>query len=140
MNQTQNYQLSQWESTDRILMSDFNSDNSKIDAALSTLAQSRNCRVYFQSYQGDGNASRTFTFPAKPLMVQVVGGGFWLCVARGQSAGGNLRFDAETGRTVVAAWTDTSVQISTQAGYTNAAHINNASGTTYSLVALLEVD
>ena len=31
---TTNYQLSQWETTDRILMSDFNSDNSKIDAAL----------------------------------------------------------------------------------------------------------
>ena len=34
MNQTPNYQLSQWESTDRILMSDFNSDNAKLDAAL----------------------------------------------------------------------------------------------------------
>lgn len=34
MNQTANYQLSQWEPTDRILMSDFNADNAKIDAAL----------------------------------------------------------------------------------------------------------
>ena len=34
LNQTTNYQLSQWESTDRILMSDFNSDNAKLDAAL----------------------------------------------------------------------------------------------------------
>ena len=34
LNQTQNYQLSQWESTDRILMSDFNSDNAKLDATL----------------------------------------------------------------------------------------------------------
>ena len=34
LNHTTNYQLSQWELTDRILMSDFNSDNSKIDAAL----------------------------------------------------------------------------------------------------------
>ena len=34
MNQTANYGLSQWEATDRILMEDFNSDNSKIDAAL----------------------------------------------------------------------------------------------------------
>ena len=31
---TTNYQLSQWETTDRILMSDFNADNAKIDAAL----------------------------------------------------------------------------------------------------------
>ena len=34
MNQTANYQLSLWEPEDRILMEDFNSDNSKIDAAL----------------------------------------------------------------------------------------------------------
>ena len=34
MNQTPNYQLSQWESTDRILMQNFNSDNAKLDAAL----------------------------------------------------------------------------------------------------------
>ena len=34
LNQTANYGLSQWDPTDRILMEDFNSDNSKIDAAL----------------------------------------------------------------------------------------------------------
>ena len=35
---TTNYQLSQWETTDRILMEDFNSDNVKIDAALKSQA------------------------------------------------------------------------------------------------------
>ena len=39
MNQTANYQLSQWEASDRILMEDFNSDNSKIDAALEAQAE-----------------------------------------------------------------------------------------------------
>ena len=34
MTKTTNYQLCQWESTDRILMEDFNGDNAKIDAAL----------------------------------------------------------------------------------------------------------
>ena len=34
MNQTENYNLSQWAKTDRILMVDFNADNAKIDAAL----------------------------------------------------------------------------------------------------------
>ena len=34
MDQTNHYQLSQWESTDRILMENFNGDNAKIDAAL----------------------------------------------------------------------------------------------------------
>ena len=38
MKQTQNYQLNQWEKTDRIKMEDFNGDNSKVDAALKTLA------------------------------------------------------------------------------------------------------
>ena len=31
MKQTSNYQLNQWEKTDRILMEDFNEDNRKID-------------------------------------------------------------------------------------------------------------
>ena len=39
MEHTTNYQLSQWESTDRIMMSDFNADNAKIDAALKTQAE-----------------------------------------------------------------------------------------------------
>ena len=43
MKQTQNYQLNQWEKTDRIKMEDFNSDNQKIDsqlhAAMQQLAQ-----------------------------------------------------------------------------------------------------
>ena len=37
-NHTPNYQLSQWERDDRVLMDDFNADNAKIDAALGTLA------------------------------------------------------------------------------------------------------
>ena len=64
MNHTTNYQLSQWESTDRILMSDFNSDNAKLDAALGTLAQTvtghttalaqkGNCRIEYQTYTGN---------------------------------------------------------------------------------------
>ena len=107
--QTADYGLCQWESTDRILMSDFNSDNSKIDAALSTLAQTRNCRAYFLSYRGNGSTSRAFTFPAKPLMVQIIGGGYWLCAAQGQSTGSIQRFDAEDGRNVPLEWTDSSV-------------------------------
>ena len=34
MNKTANFQLNQWEKTDRILMDDFNADNAKIDAAM----------------------------------------------------------------------------------------------------------
>ncbi|MBP3509465.1 hypothetical protein [Oscillibacter sp.] len=38
MQQTNNYGLNQWELTDLIKMEDFNGDNSKVDAALKTLA------------------------------------------------------------------------------------------------------
>ena len=34
MNYTENYQLNQWEQSDRVLMEDFNADNAKLDAAL----------------------------------------------------------------------------------------------------------
>ena len=39
MNKTENYQLNQWELTDRIRMEDFNGDNEKIDAALAGLRE-----------------------------------------------------------------------------------------------------
>ena len=39
MNYTENYQLNQWEQTDRVLMEDFNADNAKLDAALKTNAE-----------------------------------------------------------------------------------------------------
>ena len=38
MNKTANFQLTQWEKTDRILMEEFNSDNEKIDTALKSSA------------------------------------------------------------------------------------------------------
>ncbi len=37
MNKTENYQLSQWALPDRIMMEDFNSDNARIEAALTGL-------------------------------------------------------------------------------------------------------
>ena len=42
MQHTTNYALTQWEPTDRILMQDFNSDNTKLEAALSALAEADN--------------------------------------------------------------------------------------------------
>ena len=38
MTKTTNYQLNQWDATDRVLRTDFNSDNQKIDAALKAAA------------------------------------------------------------------------------------------------------
>ena len=45
LKKTQNYQLNQWDATDRILREDFNADNAKIDAAL---AEAKNRGGYFK--------------------------------------------------------------------------------------------
>ena len=55
VNHTTNYQLSQWESTDRILMEDFNSDNAKIDAALKNQADA--IAALTQTVSGKASAS-----------------------------------------------------------------------------------
>ena len=55
MTKTTNYQLNQWDPTDRVLRTDFNSDNQKIDAALSGMP-----KIVFGSYTGNGTASHDF--------------------------------------------------------------------------------
>mgnify|MGYP005925061029 CR=1 FL=1 len=67
--ETPNYRLSRWAGTDRILVEEFNDNWDKIDTALGT----RNCRFYTASYTGDGEATKTWTFPAKPIMVLIIG-------------------------------------------------------------------
>lgn len=90
MKQTSNYQLNQWEKTDRILMEDFNGDNAKVDAALkgnadavaalqTALAGAGNCEIGMISYTGTGKNGdsnpTTVTFPKMPA-------GFFLCGAK----------------------------------------------------------
>ena len=80
-NQTTNYPLNQWESTDQVLRTDFNADNAKLDAVLAGLAEDvsgkagqtaldalsstvaghtaamsgfGNCRIVYGSYTGSG--------------------------------------------------------------------------------------
>ena len=98
MTKTTNYQLNQWEKSDRILMDDFNDMTATLDAALkanadaaqalqsgkadaqtvSALAKNlgtagHNCRVAFGSYVGDGNvgqaAPTTLASPFYPVLV-----------------------------------------------------------------------
>ena len=65
MNKTANFQLTQWEKTDRIMMEDFNRDNAAIDTALkgnadkaaalqTALASCGNCKIVYGS---TGNAA-----------------------------------------------------------------------------------
>lgn len=88
MNKTANFQLTQWEKTDRIMMEDFNRDNAAIDAALKSsadgvaalqtaLASCGNCRITLSSYTGTGTLGEahptSLTFAEPPLLVFVLG-------------------------------------------------------------------
>lgn len=84
MQQTSNYQLSQWDAEDRIQRTDFNSDNAKVDAALaaqaaavnSVVAKMGNCRIVTTTYAGTGTYGSgnpcTLTFDASPALVLVM--------------------------------------------------------------------
>lgn len=86
MNHTGNYQLSLWDAADRILMSDFNADNSKIDAALKAQADaisgledsvagkadaSALSRLVTGSYTGTGeeNVTKHYSVGFRPRLV-----------------------------------------------------------------------
>ena len=73
--QTSNYKLNQWAASDKFLRTEFNSDNSKIDAALKALASKdtaldgAKCGVTTGVYTGDGATSRTITLGFRPSVV-----------------------------------------------------------------------
>ena len=69
MKKTAQFGLNQWEMSDRILMDAFNRDNAAIEAALAK----RNCQFYTASYTGDGESTKSWTFPAKPVLVVIIG-------------------------------------------------------------------
>ena len=82
MEQTTNYQLSQWDEKDRILREDFNADNAKVEQALAEVAEQAamvskcgNCKIVYGSYTGNGKYGsgnkNTLSFNHKPIMVFV---------------------------------------------------------------------
>lgn len=86
MHTTTNYQLCQWEGSDRILMTDFNGDNAKIDAALKANADAAasaaaaaaargNCQIWADTYTGNGKAGSnnpcSVAFPQKPVLFRI---------------------------------------------------------------------
>ena len=77
-NHTPNFNLCQWEATDKVLRADFNEDNQKIDAALAGLQQSKgNCRIVTGNYTGTGTYSSVYpnslSFNSLPLVLFVGG-------------------------------------------------------------------
>ena len=97
MKQTSNYQLNQWEKTDRILMEDFNGDNAKVDAALKTqteelaalTAAAGNCEMEVLTYTGTGiygfEKPTVITFSQKPD-IYFIGGDVSLIAGQSETA------------------------------------------------------
>ena len=88
MNQTPNYQLNQWDKSDRIMMEDFNADNAKIEAALSetmALAQKAPFAVgKLESY--DGSKAITVDLGRQPQMVIIGNKNGFTNIITGQSS------------------------------------------------------
>ena len=90
MNRTSNYNLCQFEETDRVRRTDFNEDNAKIDAALagkadgtevprleeaiaSAAAKAEEEHIYFGTFVGDGEGNRIFQLPWTPKFLIFIG-------------------------------------------------------------------
>ena len=155
-NYTSNYGLCQWEANDKVLRSEFNGDNAKIDAAISavdsrvdgkastsalnslkntvsslsttitgqgnTLGKKGNCQVAVTSYTGNGQDTRTHTFPKKPVMFFIIGNAL-MFVGYGSFA-------------INTAWSGASVTLSVNAITNQARAIANVNGKTYQIIAL----
>ena len=159
MNQTEQFQLNQWEKSDRIMMEDFNADNAKTEQVLAdhsaTLAEQAaliakcgNCKIVCGSYTGSGhygnNSKNTLSFDHKPMLVFVQEKNYvdssvdyHLRMVRdsvwSNGKADNYRF-AQT-----VSWGDKSVSWYSASG-TNAEMQFNKSSAVYTYVALLAAD
>ena len=105
------------------------------DSSLQTaLALKGNCQIYYGTYTGDGQNSRTLTFPGRPLLIQIMGGNLQCLSVQGNP---NLmcRTNGSAGEVCSASW---SGNMFTWSGYSE--YCANNSGKTYYLVALIAVD
>ena len=136
MKQTSNYQLNQWEMTDRIRMEDFNADNQKIEAALDGLKGLCNAQTYIMPYTGTGeNGPKVFTFPHQPMFVTIQSSATWMCGVRGV-AKCHARIAANTYFDTPLVWGDKTLTIGSSSY--NAGYCCNGDGTEYILFAVLD--
>lgn len=148
MEQTSNYQLNQWAESDRILRTDFNSDNAKTEAALADLTEAvagcGNCKIVYGSYTGTGNYSsahpNSLTFSGQPLIV-LIGekfGGSFLALVRGTLSSTFSSASADRVGNVTTQW-DTA---NTVTWFSNSSAISQANEqmNQYYYIALLAAD
>ena len=164
-NYTSNYGLCQWEANDKVLRSEFNGDNAKIDAAISavdsrvdgkastsalnslkntvsslsttitgqgnTLGKKGNCQVAVTSYTGNGQNTRTHTFPKKPVMLFIIGNALMFV-----GYGSTWAMNHDGSFAINTAWSGASVTLSVNAITNQARAIANVNGKTYQIIAL----
>ena len=121
-----------------------NTEKAAREAAITAEAQARaaalalkgNCQIYFSSYVGDGELTKTLTFPGKPLLVNVQGDNLI-----GQGIYGNPNFMCRTsgtyGLACSATWNGNSL---TWDIFQDASLGCNYSGFTYLVIALMAMD
>ena len=132
-NHTEHFSLNQWFPNDQVVHTDFNEDNVKIENAI----LARNCQLYTTTYVGTGEGGRSFTFPHKPLVVIVIDDSVtFMCAVQGAKHV-HLRYAISISHSRATwegntfTWTQEDESIMLAA---------NASGYTYTLVALLDAD
>lgn len=138
MNQTEQFQLNQWEKSDRIMMEDFNADNLKTEQALAEHAEllrnCGNCRITTTTYKGNGSYDsshpNSLTFDAPPVLVMVSRSGSHEMFM----VSGNDSAKADDNSWVEVTWSGNTVQWYSTA---NASTQYNVSGVTYRVVAFL---
>ena len=130
MKKTAQFGLNQWEMSDRIQMQDFNRDNAAIEAALGT----RNCQFYTASYTGDGEATKSWTFPAKPVLVVIIGQSITVLIR--DFSIGITQFGSSTHQ-LQATWEENSV---TWVNTNNSGIISANGKANYGIFAILEAE
>lgn len=156
-NHTEHYNLSQWLPEDKVLRTDFNEDNQKIDAALSELAgslegkaddsdltelnklvQRRNCGAQALYYTGDGSTTKTLTFNGRPLIVHIMGMNHHLCAIKDSPKADSVYVPNGSGQLVKADW---NVRVLTlTATNTDPSSICNYKGEQYYVMAIIDAN
>ena len=146
MNKTPNYQLNQWDKSDRIQMEDFNADNAKIEAALASQSQaiSGMLKVASGTYVGTGvyntGNETTLTFDITPLAIIITadisgntsGGGTVFLAGQSRSSGLGNNYNG-AGLGIVATWGTNSLS---WYSYETADRQLNKANTTYHYLVL----
>ena len=159
LQQTSNYQLSQWDAEDRIQREDFNGDNAKVDAALkaqsdeitaltSAVALCGNCKIVYGSYTGTGTYGSanpcSLTFEHRPVLVYVQGASKQssddkkLRMLRPATWAAGWEGNTYWANTVI--WTEKGVKWYNSTQYTSALVQFNTNGEVYYYIAFLAAD